>query len=85
MQTGEVLVPQPGQPPKVAAASGTVGSAGEHRVPAHAAWFDYRHVADVERRSLPEFFDGRSATKTSEVSYACDVPGHLPLAIHATS
>lgn len=69
MQTGEVLVPQPARQPKAAAAAEVGRPVGEHRVPAHAAWFDYHRVSDVERRSLPEFFDGRSSTKTPEVSH----------------
>jgi len=41
-----------------------------HLVAAHAAWFDWERIADVERTSLPEFFDGRSHAKTPEVCLA---------------
>ena len=34
------------------------------RVPSHSAWFHLDSVSDIERKALPEFFDGRSATKT---------------------
>ena len=34
--------------------------------PAHAGWFRLDAVDDVERRALPEFFDGSSATKTPQ-------------------
>lgn len=33
-------------------------------IPSHAAWFRLDGVHEVERRALPEFFDGRSAVKT---------------------
>ena len=33
-------------------------------MPSHAAWFRTDEVHDVERRALPEFFDGTSASKT---------------------
>ena len=34
--------------------------------PTHAGWFRMDAVDDVERRALPEFFDGSSATKTPQ-------------------
>lgn len=36
-------------------------------VPAYSAWFDWESISDVEKRSVPEFFDGRSPSKTPEV------------------
>ena len=35
-----------------------------HRVPAHASWFRWNRINDIERRANPEFFNGRSARKT---------------------
>eukprot|EP00011_Vannellida_sp_DIVA3-517-6-12_P005024 CAMPEP_0114609804 /NCGR_PEP_ID=MMETSP0168-20121206/3274_1 /TAXON_ID=95228 ORGANISM="Vannella sp., Strain DIVA3 517/6/12" /NCGR_SAMPLE_ID=MMETSP0168 /ASSEMBLY_ACC=CAM_ASM_000044 /LENGTH=834 /DNA_ID=CAMNT_0001820727 /DNA_START=82 /DNA_END=2583 /DNA_ORIENTATION=+ len=31
------------------------------------AWFSYESIHEIERRGMPEFFDGRSASKTPEV------------------
>lgn len=39
-------------------------------VPSHSAWFDYHSIHAIERRMLPEFFTGRSGTKTPEVYMA---------------
>ena len=33
-------------------------------VPTHSAWFRLDSVDDIEKRALPEFFDGSSSTKT---------------------
>ena len=42
-------------------------SPAEHSiVPSHAAWFRTDDVHDIERRALPEFFDGSSASKTPD-------------------
>lgn len=35
-------------------------------VPSHSAWFDYSAVHAIERRALPEFFAGKSKSKTPE-------------------
>ena len=35
-------------------------------VPSHAAWFRLDGVHEIERRALPEFFDGGSQLKTAE-------------------
>jgi hypothetical protein len=80
VQTGEVRVPQPPKPHDTDSketatngsaaepvAAGRQGSALPHLIAAHAAWFDRERIADVERSSLPEFFDGRSSKKTPEV------------------
>lgn len=37
------------------------------RIPAHASWFSVDAVHDIEKRSLPEFFNGTSASKTPKV------------------
>lgn len=39
-------------------------------VPSYSAWFDYRTVHSIERRSLPEFFSGKNRSKTPEVYVA---------------
>lgn len=39
-------------------------------VPSHSAWFDYNAVHAIERRALPEFFAGKSKSKSPEM-YAC--------------
>jgi SWI/SNF related-matrix-associated actin-dependent regulator of chromatin subfamily C len=36
-------------------------------VPSYANWFDMSKIADVERRSLPEFFNSRNKSKTPTV------------------
>uniref|UniRef100_A0A060T228 ARAD1C28600p n=1 Tax=Blastobotrys adeninivorans TaxID=409370 RepID=A0A060T228_BLAAD len=40
-----------------------------HRViiPSYAAWFDRQSINEVEKKSLPEFFNGRNRTKTPQV------------------
>lgn len=39
-------------------------------IPSYASWFDYNCVHVVERRGLPEFFNGRNKSKTPEVFLA---------------
>ena len=39
---------------------------GQPVVPAYSAWFDWQSISDIEKRSLPEFFDKRSTSKTPE-------------------
>lgn len=36
-------------------------------VPSHSAWFDYNAVHAIERRALPEFFAGKSKSKSPEM------------------
>lgn len=36
-------------------------------IPSHSTWFKVSQINDIEKRSLPEFFDGKSTTKTSEI------------------
>lgn len=42
-------------------------------VPSYSAWFDYNSVHEIEKRALPEFFNGRNKSKTPEiyVAYRC--------------
>ena len=39
-------------------------------IPSYSAWFDYNSVHAVERRALPEFFNGKNKSKTPEVYLA---------------
>lgn len=36
-------------------------------VPSYAAWFQFDHIHDVEKKALPEFFSGRNRSKTPAV------------------
>uniref|UniRef100_A0A8B9CFH4 SWI/SNF related BAF chromatin remodeling complex subunit C2 n=1 Tax=Anser brachyrhynchus TaxID=132585 RepID=A0A8B9CFH4_9AVES len=42
-------------------------------IPSYAAWFDYNSVHAIERRALPEFFNGKNKSKTPEIT-ALSVP-----------
>ena len=37
--------------------------------PPQSSWFSYDEIHDIERRTLPEFFDGKSPSKTPEMFY----------------
>ncbi|KAH9277988.1 SWI/SNF complex subunit SMARCC2 [Echinococcus granulosus] len=39
-------------------------------VPSYSAWFDYNAIHAIERRSLPEFFNGKNKSKTPETYLA---------------
>ncbi|RWS07661.1 SWI/SNF complex subunit SMARCC2-like protein [Dinothrombium tinctorium] len=39
-------------------------------IPSYSAWFDYNSIHSVERRALPEFFNGKNKSKTPEVYLA---------------
>lgn len=39
-------------------------------VPSYSAWFDYNSLHAIERRALPEFFNGKNKSKTPEM-YVC--------------
>jgi SWI/SNF related-matrix-associated actin-dependent regulator of chromatin subfamily C len=39
-------------------------------VPSYAAWFDYNSLHAIERRALPEFFNGKNKSKTPEIYLA---------------
>ncbi|VDL96354.1 unnamed protein product [Schistocephalus solidus] len=39
-------------------------------IPSYSAWFDYNAIHGIERRALPEFFNGRNKSKTPEVYLA---------------
>uniref|UniRef100_A0A1I8AAF7 SWI/SNF complex subunit SMARCC2 n=1 Tax=Steinernema glaseri TaxID=37863 RepID=A0A1I8AAF7_9BILA len=39
-------------------------------VPSYSAWFDYNAIHQIEKRGLPEFFNGQNKSKTAEVYMA---------------
>ncbi|XP_072317390.1 SWI/SNF complex subunit SMARCC1 isoform X2 [Eucyclogobius newberryi] len=39
-------------------------------VPSYGAWFDYNCIHEIERRALPEFFNGKNKSKTPEIYLA---------------
>lgn len=39
-------------------------------VPSYSAWFDYNSIHVIEKRALPEFFNGRNKSKTPEIYLA---------------
>ncbi|XP_043922002.1 SWI/SNF complex subunit SMARCC1 [Protopterus annectens] len=39
-------------------------------IPSYAAWFDYNCIHVIERRALPEFFNGKNKSKTPEIYLA---------------
>merc|ERR1711915_1164537 len=36
-------------------------------VPSYSAWFDYNSIHSIEKRHLPEFFNGKNRAKTPEI------------------
>ena len=36
-------------------------------VPSYSAWFDYNSIHSIEKRHLPEFFNGKNRSKTPEI------------------
>ncbi|CAD5122760.1 DgyrCDS11168 [Dimorphilus gyrociliatus] len=39
-------------------------------IPSYSAWFDYSSIHSIERRGLPEFFNGKNKSKTPEIYVA---------------
>ncbi|XP_058868964.1 SWI/SNF complex subunit SMARCC1-like isoform X2 [Acipenser ruthenus] len=39
-------------------------------IPSYASWFDYNCIHEIERRALPEFFNGKNKSKTPEIFLA---------------
>uniref|UniRef100_A0A8R1HN90 SANT domain-containing protein n=1 Tax=Caenorhabditis japonica TaxID=281687 RepID=A0A8R1HN90_CAEJA len=39
-------------------------------VPSYAAWFDYNVIHQIEKRAMPEFFNGKNKSKTPDVYVA---------------
>lgn len=38
-----------------------------YKVPSHAAWFGYNAIHDIERKSVPDFFNGKAQSKTPKI------------------
>jgi SWI/SNF related-matrix-associated actin-dependent regulator of chromatin subfamily C len=36
-------------------------------VPSYSAWFDYTCIHEIEKRALPEYFNGKNKSKTPEI------------------
>ena len=41
-----------------------------YKVPSHAAWFGYDAIHDIERKSVPDFFNGKAQSKTPKVLHS---------------
>uniref|UniRef100_A0A8B9H4X2 SWI/SNF related, matrix associated, actin dependent regulator of chromatin, subfamily c, member 1a n=1 Tax=Astyanax mexicanus TaxID=7994 RepID=A0A8B9H4X2_ASTMX len=39
-------------------------------IPSYSAWFDYNSIHEIERRALPEFFNGKNKSKSPEIYLA---------------
>lgn len=39
-------------------------------VPSYSAWFDYNSIHTIEKRAMPEFFNGKNKSKTPEIYLA---------------
>ncbi|XP_066259028.1 SWI/SNF complex subunit SMARCC2-like isoform X1 [Euwallacea similis] len=39
-------------------------------IPSYSAWFDYNSVHEIEKRAMPEFFNGKNKSKTPEIYLA---------------
>ncbi|XP_028846384.1 SWI/SNF complex subunit SMARCC1-like isoform X1 [Denticeps clupeoides] len=39
-------------------------------IPSYTSWFDYNSIHQIERRALPEFFNGKNKSKTPEIYLA---------------
>ncbi|CAL1608425.1 unnamed protein product [Knipowitschia caucasica] len=60
-----------GEPVKVDLHEDNVTEQTHHIIiPSYAAWFDYNSVHAIERRALPEFFNGKNKSKTPEIYLA---------------
>lgn len=46
---------------------GFEGQLHQHAIPTHAGWFSWTNVHTLEKRGLPEFFNGKSPRKTAKV------------------
>jgi SWI/SNF related-matrix-associated actin-dependent regulator of chromatin subfamily C len=40
-------------------------------IPSYTAWFDYNSINAIEKRALPEFFNGKNRSKSPEMYMAC--------------
>lgn len=39
-------------------------------IPSYSAWFDYNAIHEIEKRAMPEFFNGKNKSKTPEIYLA---------------
>lgn len=39
-------------------------------VPSYSAWFEYNAIHTIEKRAMPEFFNGKNKSKTPEIYMA---------------
>ncbi|KAL1493165.1 hypothetical protein ABEB36_011275 [Hypothenemus hampei] len=39
-------------------------------IPSYSAWFDYNSIHEIEKRAMPEFFNGKNKSKTPEIYLA---------------
>ena len=54
------------QQEKIQSESSAVRQAQKIIIPSYSAWFDYGSIHAIEKRSLPEFFNGKNKSKTPE-------------------
>ena len=45
----------------------TVSQGTDIIIPSYSAWFSFTEISDIEKKSLPEFFNGKCASKSSAV------------------
>eukprot|EP00803_Ostreobium_quekettii_P007065 evm.model.scf_1407.2 EVM.evm.TU.scf_1407.2 scf_1407:7799-21268(+) len=76
---GQQILPPPGvpvakaepaldvMPPDVEPPAPPIVRKELYRVPAHASWFNWTKIHDLERQGVPDFFNGRSVSKTPKV------------------
>ncbi|KAI8433429.1 hypothetical protein MSG28_015467 [Choristoneura fumiferana] len=49
-------------------------------VPSYSAWFDYNSIHTIEKRAMPEFFNGKNKSKTPEIYLAYSTASRRNLA-----
>ncbi|KAA6426594.1 MAG: SWI SNF complex subunit SMARCC2 isoform 2 [Trebouxia sp. A1-2] len=70
MRSNSYKLPQAAGPDPVSAGIPTAEadlSQELYKVPSHAAWFGYNAIHDIERKSVPDFFNGKAQSKTPKV------------------
>uniref|UniRef100_A0A672HKU4 SWI/SNF related, matrix associated, actin dependent regulator of chromatin, subfamily c, member 1b n=1 Tax=Salarias fasciatus TaxID=181472 RepID=A0A672HKU4_SALFA len=40
-------------------------------IPSYTSWFNYNSIHSIEKRALPEFFNGKNKSKSPEISTSC--------------
>lgn len=61
------IVKKEDDPPASSPSLGATVNKVTYRIPSYAGWFAWDKIHSVERRALPEFFDGKSPSKTPKV------------------